>query len=143
MHAKHYKLRTILWTRDNCMRICERHYTFVFRDTKTLSFSLGHIRVSCKCTSKTLNNYEGFLLNYANTAIDIYEWRQRTITFYWDIMQYTNNDNTCKILKFYSFFLAVSNWEISSVIIEKIEKQLCSSQHSSQLISISLGNIQL
>lgn len=51
----------------------ERHYTFVFRDTKTLSFSLGHIRVSCKCTSKTLNNYEGFLINYANTAIDIYE----------------------------------------------------------------------
>lgn len=86
VHAKHYKLRTILWTRDNCIRICERHYTFVFRDTKTLSFSLGHIRVSCKCTSKTLNNYEGFLINYANTAIDIYEWRQRTITFYWDII---------------------------------------------------------
>lgn len=53
---------------------------------RTLSFSWGHIRVCCKCTSKTLNNYEGFLINYANTAIDIYECEQRTITFYWDII---------------------------------------------------------
>lgn len=56
------------------MRICEWYYIFVFWDIKILFFFLGYICVSCKCISIILNNYEGFLINYVNIVIDIYEW---------------------------------------------------------------------
>lgn len=74
VYVKYYKLWIILWIWDNCIRICEWYYIFVFWDIKILFFFLGYICVSCKCISKILNNYEGFLINYVNIVIDIYEW---------------------------------------------------------------------